>query len=120
MAGAVGQGGLRAARTRNEGGSDAAIAESARNAGRTVSRAALGTELADTELKQRKEAAAKGELGQLYGISTGGANQALGETANNVNANTNAENASWNWAKYILDPTLEAASRPTTAYLQNR
>lgn len=108
-AGAVGQGALQTARTRNAGGADAAIQESAREAGRGVTRAGLGTELADTELKQRKEAAAKSGMGQLYGISSGAANQALGETAANVNANSEAEQQSWNWAKFILDPAMKAA-----------
>ncbi len=104
QAGAVGQGALLSQRTRNSGTADAAVGESARNAGRSSMRAALGTELADTALKNQKMAAAKGELGGLYGTSTQGGNQALGQVASNVNANTNAAEQSWNWAKYLVDP----------------
>ena len=110
-AGAVGQGALLSQRTRNSGTADAAIGESARNAGRGSMRAALGTELADTALKNQKMAAAKGELGGLYGTSTQGGNQALGQVASNVNANTQAANQSWDWAKYILDPVMGAGSQ---------
>lgn len=110
-AAAVGQGALMAQRTRNAGAPDAAIGEAARGAGRNLSTAALNTELEDTALKQRKEAAAKGEMGSLYGISTGAGNQALGQVASNVNANTNAANESWDWAKYILDPAMQAAGQ---------
>jgi hypothetical protein len=100
-----------AQRTRNAGTADAAIQGSAQAGGRTLANAALGTEMADEALKQRKQAAAKGEMGNLYGIQTGGANNALGETAANVNANTNAAEQSWNWAKYLVDPkTLTQAA----------
>jgi hypothetical protein len=83
-------------------------------------RAALGTELADTALKNQKMAAAKNELGGLYGTSTSGGNQALGEVASNVNANTQAANQSWDWAKYILDPAIEGSSRVGAAMLAPR
>jgi hypothetical protein len=108
-AGAVGQGSLMAQRTRNAGTADAAIQGSAQAGGRTLANAALGTEMADEALKQRKQAAAKGEMGQLYGIQTGGATNALGEVAKNVDANSNAEDQSWDWAKYIYGPTIKAA-----------
>lgn len=111
MAGAVGQSALNTQRTKNAGGSDVAIGEAARGAGRNLSRAALSTELEDAALKQQKQAEAKRGMEALYGISTGGGNQALGQVASNVNANTNAENASWNWAKYLLDPALAGAGQ---------
>lgn len=96
-AGVVGQAGLMAARTRNAGGADAAIQESARESGRQASEAAVGIEVQDAALKQQKAGEAKRAFGQLYGISTGGGNQALGNVASNINADTNAEQASWNW-----------------------
>lgn len=117
MAGATGQGALLSQRTRNAGTADAAIGESARAAGRNLSNAALNTELEDVALKNRKQAAAKGELGSLYGMTGQEANQALGETAGNVNANTQAANQSWDWAKYLFDPTLQASSRVAAAVL---
>lgn len=116
QAAAVGQGALQAQRTRNAGTADAAIGEGARSAGRNLSRAALGTELQDSAMKQQKQQQAKSELGGLYGVATPGGSQALNSVANNANANTNAVNSSWNWAKYILDPALQAASGPVAAF----
>ncbi|HEX7741744.1 MAG TPA: hypothetical protein VF442_04830, partial [Sphingobium sp.] len=117
MAGAVGQGALLAARTRNAGGADAAIGASARSAGRNLSQAALSTDLANAKLKeQQRQAGLTGEE-NLYGRTLGGRIQALGEVAPNVNADVNAQNASWNWSKYLLDPLLSAgsAAAPTIA-----
>jgi hypothetical protein len=109
QAGAVGQGALLAARTRNAGGADAAIDSSARRAGQQLSTAGLQTILKNASLKQQQQQNAEGELGNLYGTSVAGGNGALNATAANVNANTSAENASWDWATDILDPTLKAA-----------
>ena len=117
LAGAMGQGALNTQRTKNAGGSDVAIGEAARGAGRNLSQAALGTELEDAALKQRKQAEAKRGMEGLYGISTGGGNQALGQVASNANANTNAANASWNWARYLLDPALQAGGAAGGGYL---
>jgi hypothetical protein len=110
QAGAVGQGLLRAARTRNAGGADAAIEASARHAGEQLSQAGLTARLKNAAEKSRQQSQAEGELGNLYGTNVAGGNQALGEVAANVNANTNAENASWDWAKDLMDPILQAAS----------
>lgn len=99
MAGAVGQGGLEAARTRNAGGSDAAIQESARNAGQQASRGALGTQINNANLKEQQRRAALGGLESLYGGNLNTSVGALGQVAGNVNADTNAENASWDWTK---------------------
>ncbi len=117
QAAAVGQGALQAQRTRNAGTADAAIGEGSRGAGRNLSRAALGTELQDSAMKQQKQQAAKGELASLYGVATPGGSAALNSVANNSNANTNAANASWNWAKYILDPALQAGGSAAGGYL---
>ncbi len=117
QAAAVGQGALQAQRTRNAGTADAAIGEGARGAGRNLSRAALGTELQDSAMKQQKQQAAKGELAGLYGVATPGGSQALNSVASNVNANTNAAEQSWNWAKYLLDPALQAGGQAAGGYL---
>lgn len=109
-AGAVSQGALRAARTGNLGGSDAAIQEAARNGGQTASKAAVGIKNQNSMLKQSQRRAALSGLQGLYGTQAGGATGALGQVANNVNADTNANNASYNWARFILDPVLGAAS----------
>lgn len=117
-AGAVGQGALHEQRTRNAGSAGAGIAEGVKSAGRNLSTAALGTQLENANLKQKQQQAGiAGEEG-LYNTSVGGANNALGEVAGNVNANTNAENASWDWAKDILDPVLQAAGQSSGTILK--
>lgn len=118
QAAATGQGALLASRTRNPGAAAAAIAEGARSAGRNLSNAALDTQLANANLKSKQQAQALGEEGQLYGTDVSGANQGLGEVASNVNANTNAENASWDWAKDIMDPILSAAGASSGTILK--
>lgn len=117
QAGAVGQGGLLAARTRNAGAPAAAISEAAREAGRQLSKNTLGIKIASAGLANQKRAQALGEMGGLYGTSTSGANNALGQVANNVDANSKAEEQSWNWAKYILDPAMQAAGAAGAAKL---
>jgi hypothetical protein len=101
MAGAVGQGGLLAARTRNAGGADAAIAQSARTAGQQASNASLKTNLADASLKEHEHQAGLSGLEGMYGQNLGGSVGALGQVAPNVNANTNAQNASYDWTKAL-------------------
>ena len=115
QAGAVGQGALKAARTRNAGGSDAAIAESSRAAGQNLGSANLKTELANESLKEKQREGAQSGMEGLYGTNTGASVQDLGQVASNVNANTNAANQSWDWAKYILDPAMEASSKVAAA-----
>lgn len=109
MAGAVGQGALQAARTRNAGGSDAAIQESARNAAQANGNTALKTELADAELKEKNRQGALSGMGGLLGGQTSASIGALGQVAPNINANTQAENASWNWMQ-PFNSVLGAAS----------
>lgn len=107
-AGATGQGALLAARTKNPGGSAAAIANAARTGGETASKGALGVNLANTQLKQeQKQAGLKG----LEGISSTG----IGGVAPASQANTAAVNSSYDWAKDILGPILQAAGGPATA-----
>ena len=110
MAGATGQGALLAARTKNAGAPAAAIGESSRRAGETLSKAAVGTQMANAQMKEKQRQSALSGLGSLTGLETGAATNALGEVAQNVNANTNAANQSWDWAKYLLDPAMQAAS----------
>lgn len=116
QAAAVGQGALRAARTRNAGGADAAVGASARSAGQQLSNAGLSTVLKNASLKQNEQSQAEGELGNLYSTSVTGGNAALGATAANVNANTGASNASWDWATDLLDPALKAAGQGAAAF----
>lgn len=94
-AGAVGEGNLEAARTRNAGGFGQAVSDASRGAGETLSRGLLGVRNANANLKQRQHDEAIGGLEGLYNTNVSGANQALGNVAPLVNSDTNAENASW-------------------------
>ena len=117
QAAAVGQGGLLGARTRNSGAAAAAIDSAARSGGQDLSRNALGVRTANARLKESQRQSGLSGLENMTGLYTGAANNALGvsngalgEVASNVNANTNAANQSWDWAKDILSPVLGAAS----------
>lgn len=101
QAAAVGEGALRAARTGNIGGSDAATAKAARTAGEIASEGALSTQIKNAQLKQHQRDQATSGLENLYGTNTGASVNSLGEVASNVNADTNAENASWDWTKGV-------------------
>ena len=114
-AGAVGEGALEEARTRNAGGAGMALSKAARSAGANLSNANLETNLANEQLKEQQRSRAQGELGSLYGTNVSGANTAAGQVAANVEANAKQEDASWGWAKYILDPALKAAGGAASA-----
>jgi hypothetical protein len=116
QAAATGQGALRAARTRNIGGGDAAIESAARSGGQQASNAALQTVLKNSALKQTQQQAGIKGMEGLFSENLAGGNQALGQVAGDVNANTNAENASWDFAKDLMDPLLGAASSGAGAY----
>lgn len=96
---AEGAGDLEAARTRNAGGAQAAIASGARSADKTLSQGVLGTQIANAKLKAQQQQEATGGLENLYNTEEGSSIGALGEVASNVNANTNQQNASWDWVK---------------------
>jgi len=116
QAAAVGQGALLGARTKNAGAPAAAIAEASRGAQRTLGQNTLGIKLASADLANQKRSQALSELGGLYGTSAGASNNALGEVASNSRANTDAVNASWNWASKILDPAMQAAGSAAGGY----
>lgn len=105
-ASAAGQGALRAARTRNAGGADAAIASSARGGAATASKGILGNRIKSAELASEQQGRAISGLNNLYAENVSGGNQALGQVAPDVNANTQAENASYDWATDIMNPLL--------------
>lgn len=115
MAGAVGQGGLLAARTRNAGGADAAVAQSARNAGQQLSQNALDTDVADAQLKENQRQSGLKALQGIYGVDVGGANDALGNVGSAINADTNARNVTPTWIK-ALGALSGAAQAGATAY----
>ena len=118
QAGATGQGALLAARTRNAGGADAAIANAARSGGEQQSQATLDTQMANEKLKEHQQQAGLTGLEGLYGENLSGGLQSAGQIAPDVNADTNAYNASWSWAKDILDPLLAGGATVATARMK--
>ena len=115
-AAAQGLGALHSARTRNAGGSDAAIEASTRGAGERLSGDVLTTRLKNAALKQQQQQEGVAGLEGLFGANVSGGTGSLGAVASNVNANTNAENASWDWSKDLLAPILGAAAQGAGAY----
>lgn len=105
-AGAVGQGALLAARTRNAGAPAAAIGASTRRAGEELGSENLKAELSNADLQEKQRQEGLSGLSNLYGEQLNASNQALGIVPSAVNANTNAANEYWNWARYLLDPIL--------------
>lgn len=77
-AGAVGQGGLYAARTRNAGAGQAAIGASDRAAGSNLSNAAVGVQNKSANLAQGNQRAALGGLEHVMGTEQSGGEEALG------------------------------------------
>ena len=118
-AGAVGQGALLAQRTHNPGTANAAIAQAARNSAQELSKANLGIENQNAMLKEKQRETALGGLENLTGMETGAGINALRVVPEAVNANTEAQNASWDWAKYIMDPMMQAAGGAAGGYLSN-
>lgn len=110
QAGAVGQGGLLAARTRNAGAPAKAIADAARSSGQQLNEAGLGIGLANQRLKEQQRSQAQSGLEGLTGLYTGASNNALGNVAANVQANNGAVKNSWAWASDVLAPVLQASS----------
>jgi hypothetical protein len=116
-AAAVGQGALRAARTRNSGGSDAATGSSVRSGGETASRGILANRMKNAEVKAGQQEHAESGLNSLFAENLSGGNQALGIVPNAVNADVQAKNASWNWAKDLFGPLMGAAGSAAGGYL---
>lgn len=109
QAAAVGQGNLEAARTRNAGGFGQAVSDASRGAGENLSRGLLGVRTANASLKQHQKDTALSGLEGLYGTNVSGSNSSLGNVAPLVNADTNAENASWNAFNNITGALTNAA-----------
>ncbi len=115
-AGAVGQGALLAGRTKNPGVAAAAIPEAVRESGETASKNSLGIQTKNAALRESQRQSGLEGLEGLNKTETGAGISALGEVAPAVSADTAAKNASYDWAKYILDPTLQAAGGAATAF----
>ncbi len=116
-AGAVGQGALLAGRTKNPGVAAAAIPEAVRESGETASKNSLGIQTKNAALRESQRQSGLEGLEGLNKTETGAGISALGEVAPNVNADVAAKNASWDWARTILDPALQAAGGAASGYL---
>lgn len=116
QAAAVGAGNLAAARTRNAGGFGQAVSDASRGAGETLSRNLLDINNANAMEKERQRQTAISGLEGLYGTNVGGSNAALGNVAPNVNADTNAQNASWDAFNNITGAITGAAKAGAQAY----
>lgn len=116
-AAAVGQGALLASRTRNAGAPGAAISSAARGASEDLSKRALDVQNENANLKQKQQQAGLSGLEGLYGTNVSGANTAQGQVAPAVEANTAAQNASWDWATDLFDPLVQAGSKVGSAAL---
>lgn len=106
-AAAVGQGALRAARTRNAGGGSAAIASGTRGAADALSKRALDVQTQNADLKNRQQQEGLTGLENLNATELGGAINSLQSIAPDVNANTNAQNASYNWFSKLAQPLFQ-------------
>lgn len=92
-AGAVGEGGLTAARTRNAGGFQSAGDEAVRSGERELSQRAVETEGENAKLKEIQRQAGLAGEGQLYGENMQTMLSALGLGNESTNAGTSATNA---------------------------
>lgn len=105
--GAVGQGSLLSARTKNAGTADAAIAKSGESAGQTLSNTNLGIDSANQELKNTQQQAGLKGLEGLYGTNE---SEALGGLNESNMALKNAGDVPNFWQQYILQAQKSAAA----------
>jgi hypothetical protein len=94
-AGAVGEGNLTAARTRNSGGLDTALDASVRSGQQTLSGDALGVQNEDAMLKETQKQEGLSGLSSLYGTNQSGMLSALGLGNQATSVGTQAGNSGW-------------------------
>jgi hypothetical protein len=94
-AGAVGQGTLRAARTRNSGGADTALDSAVRSGQQTLSEDALGIQGENAMLKQQQKQAGLSGLSSLYNTNQSGLLSALGLGNQATQVGTQAGQSGW-------------------------
>jgi hypothetical protein len=94
-AGAVGEGNLAAARTRNAGAFAPALDEAAREGGRTLSQNALEIQGKNADLKQKQQQAGISGLGSLYGQNSDELLKALGLGNEATNTAINSGKSGW-------------------------
>jgi hypothetical protein len=109
-AAAVGSGALRAARTRNAGAPAAATAAGTRGAADALSKRALDIQNENARLKnQQQQSGIQGEE-NLNATELGTAAGVLPSIASNVNANSNAVGAGYDWVKALAAPVEGAVN----------
>jgi hypothetical protein len=108
-AGAVGAGGLYAARTRNAGAPSSAIGSASRTAGADLSKAATGTEVQSANLAQKTREAALGGLGSIGSEQTGAGIGALNSSNSALEgaAKSSADNP---WHQILLQAMQDASN----------
>lgn len=111
-AGAVGQGSLLSARTKNAGTADAAIAKSGESAGQTLSNTNLGIDSANQELKNTQQQAGLKGLEGLYGTNE---SEALGGLNESNGALKAAGEQSPFWQKLLMQG-LQSGGQAAGAY----
>ena len=94
-AGAVGEGNLAVARTRNSGGFAPAMDEAVRSGERQLSSNALQTQTNNANLKEAQQQEGLAGLGSLYGTNTGNALSALGLGNQATQTGVQAGNSGW-------------------------
>jgi hypothetical protein len=112
-AGAIGEGRLYAARTKNAGGAKQAIGEAVRGAGENLSNAAVGTELSNANLQQKQQQAGQSGLSNLYGTDLSQGNEALGLSNQALNI---ANQAKPFWQQALLQG-MQSGGQAAAAYL---
>lgn len=91
----VGQGALLAARTRNAGAAQNAIAQGGRQASQNLSNAAVSTQQQNAGLQQQNQRSAISGLQGLYGTEIGGAQNALNSSNQALNLANQAKPTFW-------------------------
>ena len=117
-AGAVGQGGLYAARSRNAGAAQNAIGAATRSAGSNLSREAVGTETRSADLANENQQRGLGGLASLNSTELGGGLNALGES-NQALQGADQSSANNPWMKLLLQG-LQTGGQVGSAYLNNQ
>ena len=97
--GAVGQGSLLSARTKNAGTADAAIAKSGEAAGQNLSKANLGAQVQNQQVKQEQQDTGLKGLSSLYGTNESAALGGLNESNTALKNETEAPQSFWQ--KYL-------------------
>lgn len=114
MSGAVGQGALLAARTRNAGAAQNAIQQAGRQSSENLSDAALRTEMSNANLQQKQQQAGISGLENLYNTDLGGSARALGLSDQALNT---ADQAAANnpWMRLAMQ-SIQAGGQAAGAY----